>query len=65
MVVANETERKRPPILSVAERKAYQAAWRIMQGKPAEDVNGLVCASAKRSREVDRIAKIIKEEMGL
>lgn len=51
------------PVTSGAERRAYQIAWRIVSEQPPASVNPLVWASARRSREVDRIAAIIQEEL--
>ncbi len=51
------------PILSAVERKAYQAAWRIVNDPQPQNLNGLAGAGARRSRHVDWLASIIKEEM--
>ena len=49
------------PILSAIERKAYRAAYRIMTEQTA-DVE-LVCPGARRSAQLDALARIIKEEL--
>lgn len=49
------------PILPAAERKAYAAAHRIMSLVEDGEIQ-LACRGGRRTRWVDRIAKIIAEE---
>lgn len=48
------------PLLSTRERKAYQAAHRILALTEYGE-RALACPGARRSRQVDRIAQIILE----
>ena len=59
------TER-RVPVLSDTERRAYQAAWRIkFEPIPEQlDWSKFACKSTRESREIERVARIIAEEMG-
>ena len=61
-----ETETLRTPVLSDTERRAYQAAWRIRNEPLREQLNWtkFACKSTRESREIERVAKIIQEEMG-
>lgn len=55
---------KRPayqPVLSEAERAAYHAAHRILTEQSHDPE--LACAGARRSAQMDAIAKIILESM--
>ncbi len=56
----------RAPVLSDTERRAYQAAWRILREPvPAGlEWNALACPGARATREADWVARIIAEEMG-
>lgn len=50
------------PVLSTAERCAYQAAWRIDREPVPETLNELGCKSARHARYIDHIAAIILQE---
>lgn len=63
------------PILSLAERRAYQIAHRLVNEYFIRPVQGqavkggreggeLACPGARRSRLVDGVAGVIMEEMG-
>ena len=47
------------PVLSMLERRAYEAAHRIISSDV--EPRHLACPGAKRSRRVDRIAEILIE----
>ena len=51
------------PVLLATERRAYQAAWRILLAQEDVSVNDFACAATRRSRLVDRMAALIQEEM--
>lgn len=48
-------------LLPASERRAYQAAWRILQIN-SEELSGYATAARRRIALVDRIAEIINEE---
>ena len=48
------------PVLTARERRAYQAAYAIMQ-LTEHGEHELVCPGGRRSRQLDRIAAIILE----
>lgn len=50
----------REPVLSSVERRAYQAAWRIL-GISSE--REYACTGRRRSERVDQIAAVIAEEL--
>lgn len=56
----------RTPVLSDTERRAYQAAWRIkFEPIPEQlDWSKFACKSTRESREIERVARIVVEEMG-
>jgi hypothetical protein len=52
------------PVLSLIERKAFQAAWRIDREPVPETLNALACRSSRHARYIEHMARIIQEEMG-
>lgn len=61
-VVAKPRREFPPAVLSLIERKAYRAAWRILQMTTDVGHKQLVCPGAQRSRRVDMIAEAIMKE---
>ena len=61
IVATPATARPRLPLLSLVERRDYQAAWRIAQMQ-ANEID-YACPSTLRSRRIDRMAEMIIEEM--
>ena len=52
-------------LLSATERRAYQAAWRILSEAQSKrpDYNDFASRATRQSRMVDKMAEIIAEEM--
>ncbi len=62
LAVVTKTPFKYKPVLSDTERRAYAAAHRILREVTHHGELDLACRGAQRTRMVDKIAAILREE---
>ena len=64
-IAVEPTPQPKRSLLSATERRAYQAAWRILSETQSNrpDYNDFASRTTRQSRMVDKMAEIIAEEM--